>query len=61
MFVLFTCMHFGCGKFYEDGQCVRQQPSKWSVIARSLRNDDFSTSRKEGLRMPIKETSGLLY
>jgi hypothetical protein len=33
MFLLFTCMHFWCGEFYEG---VRQPPIKWSAIAESL-------------------------
>jgi hypothetical protein len=38
MFLLFTCVHFGGGKFYEGGPRVRLPPMKWSVTAESSRN-----------------------
>jgi hypothetical protein len=38
MFVVFTCMDFVCGRFYEGGPRVRRPPMKCSVISECLRN-----------------------
>jgi hypothetical protein len=38
MFLIFTCMHYWCGEFYDGGSRVRRPAMKWSAAAESFRN-----------------------
>jgi hypothetical protein len=41
IFLLFTCMYFGCGAFFEGGPWVRRPPMNEFAIDKSLRNTDI--------------------
>jgi hypothetical protein len=44
MFLLFTCMPFGCGEFCEGGAHVHRQPVKRSASVETLRNAELKCS-----------------
>jgi hypothetical protein len=56
MFLLFSCMRCSVREFYEGGPRVLLPPTKWSVIAESLRNTDLDDGESEQVRRPRKDS-----